>query len=101
LFFLNYTKALTNVGAASPKGADSRPNIHLRVERKSKAIWVKLAQQEGITLTQWIESRLNACVQEEIVQGSLTAPDWMDGLSPRIQQCLLREGITTPDMALA
>lgn len=38
--------------------ADSQ--LQIRVRRADKAMWVKRAQREGMTLSQWVVQRLNA-----------------------------------------
>lgn len=74
----------------------SQSKVYITTSQKNKAIWVRLAQQENLTLSQWIEKRLNESVHDEVAYGALQAPEWMSGLSSRIQQCLLREGVMVP-----
>lgn len=44
-----------------PKPANERAEsfLHIRVNTKDKALWVKQAQREGVTLAQWVITRLN------------------------------------------
>lgn len=50
----------------NPKGRPPKPAkdkaesfLHIRVNTRDKAAWVKAAQREGIPLAQWVIKRLN------------------------------------------
>lgn len=39
--------------------------VSIRFRRDSVASWKRAAEQKEITLTEWIESRLNGCAERE------------------------------------
>jgi uncharacterized protein (DUF1778 family) len=42
------------------KDSPAESYLHLRVRTADKAMWVKAAQREGLTLSQWVIGRLSA-----------------------------------------
>lgn len=42
-----------------PPGEGAESHLHIRVRTADKSGWVKQAQQEGVTLAQWVIARLN------------------------------------------
>ena len=42
-----------------PPGEGAKSHLHIRVRTADKSGWVKQAQQEGVTLAQWVIARLN------------------------------------------
>lgn len=63
---------------------------------KQLALYTQCAKQSGQSLEQWLASSLDAVASST----RLTPPDWMNGMSKRLQNCLLSELIFTQDELL-
>lgn len=67
--------------------------VYITVPDSTKAVWVRLAQQERMTLSDWITKHVDSAIREPVIKGALEPLAWMQGLPERHQQALLRAGV--------
>lgn len=67
--------------------------VYITVPNNTKTVWVRLAQQESMNLSDWVAKHVDSAIREQVIKGALKPLAWMQGLPERHQQALLRAGV--------